>query len=338
MTIRHDFLSPVGRLVQGSVFEPQTVDAEGKPLVVKSGANAGQPRVNYFFAIAIPKTSPEMAPIFAKMNEIAAAGFPAGQFRSPSFAWKFIDGDGIDKNGKPYAEREGFAGHYVLRYSGSYAPKVHSAGGASVLTDPQSVKRGYYVRVYGSISPNNSTQQPGLYLNHSLVEMVGYGLEIVSGPDGSQVFGQAPAAVLPAGASAIPLAPAGAPMAFPGSVPGAGVPGGVPGAPAGLPPGHPGASVPGAPAGFPGGVPGAGAPGVPGGVPGVPGGVPGGVPAPAGYAPVPGAAGAPPGAPAQAPAAFLNPVPGAGAPPAAIRHPTSPGYVSYDNGATWVVG
>ena len=48
-------LTPVGRLVQGDCFEPQTTDAEGKPLLIKNGPNAGQPRVEYFMAIAVPK-------------------------------------------------------------------------------------------------------------------------------------------------------------------------------------------------------------------------------------------------------------------------------------------
>ena len=47
-----------------------------------------------------------------------------------------------------------------------------------------------------------------------MVELVGSGEEIVTGPDGNAVFGGAPAGVLPAGASATPLAPA-TPMAAP---------------------------------------------------------------------------------------------------------------------------
>jgi len=49
--------SPVGRLVAGSLYDAQDKDAEGKPLVIKNGPNAGQQRVDFFFAVAIPKES-----------------------------------------------------------------------------------------------------------------------------------------------------------------------------------------------------------------------------------------------------------------------------------------
>ena len=56
-------------------------------------------------------------------------------------------------------------------------------------------------------------QQPGVYLNHSMVEFIGHGVEIITGPDAAAVFGGAPGA-LPAGASATPVAPA-TPIATP---------------------------------------------------------------------------------------------------------------------------
>ena len=48
-------LLPVGRLVEGSLYRAQTTDMDGKPLTFKNGPNAGQPRKNWFFAVAIPK-------------------------------------------------------------------------------------------------------------------------------------------------------------------------------------------------------------------------------------------------------------------------------------------
>ena len=36
-----NFTTPVGRLVQGSLYKGNDTDAEGRPLVVKTGANAG---------------------------------------------------------------------------------------------------------------------------------------------------------------------------------------------------------------------------------------------------------------------------------------------------------
>ena len=42
---RTNFTTPVGRLVMGSLYKPQTTDADGKPLVVKSGPNAGDTQI-----------------------------------------------------------------------------------------------------------------------------------------------------------------------------------------------------------------------------------------------------------------------------------------------------
>ena len=216
-----ELLTPVGRLVQGNPFEGNTKDATGRPLVYKTGANAGQPRVDYFMAIAIPKTDPGVQDIITKIQTAAQAGFPNGEFNAPTFAWKIIDGDGVDAKGQPHANKQGFAGNYIFKFSGGYAPKCYSAGGAAVLTDPASIKRGYYIRIYGSTVANMSAQQPGVYLNHSAVELIGYGEEIQTGPDGAAVFGGQPAGALPAGASATPIAPA-TPMAQPpAAVPGA---------------------------------------------------------------------------------------------------------------------
>ena len=50
-----NFTTPVGRLLMGSLYNPQTTDMEGNPLVIRSGPNAGQPKVQYFFAVGIPK-------------------------------------------------------------------------------------------------------------------------------------------------------------------------------------------------------------------------------------------------------------------------------------------
>jgi len=203
-----ELLTPVGRLVQGSPFTPNTKDATGAPLVYKTGANAGQPRSDYYMAIAIPKTDPGLTELFEKITRAAHAGFPGGQYNSPNFAWKFMDGDGTDSNGQPYANREGFAGCYIFKFSGGFPPTCYAKGGLGVLTDPESIKRGYYIRIYGSTTGNGSAQQPGIYLNHNMVELIGYGDEIISGPDGAAIFGGAPVASLPPGASATPIASA----------------------------------------------------------------------------------------------------------------------------------
>lgn len=215
---RIDFTTPVGRLVSGSPFEPQTKDHEGKPLTIKSGPNAGQPTIRYFMALAIPKTDPAVGEFIGNIQAAAAQAFPAmfdpaGTCLRPDFAWKFKDGDSAvpDKKGNKPCDKEGYPGNWIFAFSGAHPPKVHDTDPRVVLTDPNSVKRGYYVRIFGSVVGNDQTANPGVYLNYSGVQLVAYGPEIHVGPDTAAVFAAAPVAQLPPGASATPLAPAAVP-------------------------------------------------------------------------------------------------------------------------------
>jgi hypothetical protein len=226
-TQKIDILTPVGRLVAGDVFKANTVDPQGRPLTIKSGPNAGQTRTEYYFAIAIPKTDPTYnTAVLAKLQAAAKAGFPTmfdanGQCVRPDFAWKVVDGDSNvpNQNNTIPSTKEGYPGHWVLSFKGGFAPKAYTKGGEAVITDPEQLKRGYYIRVYGSVAANGDMQKPGVFLNPNMVELVGYGDEINSGPDGAAVFGGAPVANLPAGASVTPLA--GTPMAMPSQMPAA---------------------------------------------------------------------------------------------------------------------
>ena len=219
-------LTPVGRLVMGDCWIPQTTDAENNPLVIKSGPNAGQPRVDYYMGLAIAKTDTGYNELYAKIHNEARTAFPSlfdasGNCISPKFAFKIIDGDSQIPNtkGNKPCDREGFPGHWILSFSSGYAPKCYIVenGEHKLVTDPNTIKRGYYIRIYGSVAGNGSQQQPGIFLNHSMVELVGYGAEIISGPDANSAFGAAVA--LPQGASATPLASAAVPMAVAAPVP-----------------------------------------------------------------------------------------------------------------------
>ena len=263
MSQRVNITSPVGRIVMGSLYDPSTTDAEGKPLVVKTGPNAGQPRVNYFFALAIPKgPEPHWAhtPWGQQIWNVGNQAFPNAA-QSPAFAWKIEDGDSQipNKKGRKPCQNEGWPGHWILKFSGGFAPKVYQQEGAGYVQVMQKdfCKPGYFVEVAFSVEGNGSQSQPGVYLNHSMVCFRAYGPEISFGPDvASAGFGAAP---LPAGASMTPLAgaipmpqaPAAAPtMPLPPGLPQ------VPGvAPAPLPQGGfapmPSAPAPGAPAPIP---------------------------------------------------------------------------------------
>jgi len=242
--------SPVGRIVMGSLFAPRTTDAEGKPLAIKTGPNAGQPRVDYYFALAIPKepghTHWAQTAWGQQIWGVGHQEFPQAA-QAADFSWKIVDGDSRQpgklfkgKPGKPPCENEGFPGHWILKFSGGYAPKAYRQenGGYVQIVNPDEVKAGYYGEVAFSVEGNRSQTSPGVYLNHSMFCFRGFGQEINFGPDAASAgFGQAP---MPAGASMTPPASA---------VP---VPGVAPAQPTGYaPPPAPGyAPAPLAPAGF----------------------------------------------------------------------------------------
>lgn len=226
MTTRQDFLTPVGRLVMGSLYKPNLTDAEGKPLVVKSGPNAGQPRQDFYFALAIPK-GPEQSwaqtPWGALIYRTGQTGFPQAH-QWPTFAWKVKDGDSTvpNRKGKKPCDQTGFPGNWVLSFSSGYAPKTVRNGGTEQIHEVDAINLGDWVEVYGSVGDNGSQSQPGVFLNHSIVNFIGYGDRISTGVDAASVgFGKA---AMPAGASATPMstgfnpaAPmAGAPVSLPG--------------------------------------------------------------------------------------------------------------------------
>jgi hypothetical protein len=220
-TQRTQITTPVGRVVMGSLYNPNTTDAEGKPLVVKNGPNAGQARTNFFFALAIAKGAEQhwAQTEWGKLIwGVGHTAFPQAA-QSPSFAWKIEDGDSQvpNKRGRKPVDNEGWRGHWILKFSGGFAPKVYRQDGAGYVqvTDVDYIKPGHFVEVAGTVDGNGSQSQPGIYLNHSMVCFRAFGPEIVFGPDVNEAgFGKS---ALPAGASAVPLA---------GSIPlpGAGMP------------------------------------------------------------------------------------------------------------------
>lgn len=239
----HQLTTPVGRYIGGSIYEPRTTDYDGKPLQVKTGANAGKPRVDYNFGVAIPKTpgcghwanEGWGAPIWA----LAHAAFPNGECQRPDFAWKITDGDSTipNKRMKKPCDNEGYKGHWVIWFSGGQQPRVYNRDGTQQLLDKDIVKPGYFIQVFGSVTDNKPSASPGLYFNHSMIAFSGIGEEIQFGPDVTQAgFGQGvtlppgataytgqpvpPAAGVPATGAALPPPPA-APLPPSGSAPAA---------------------------------------------------------------------------------------------------------------------
>lgn len=211
MNIRTEILTPIGRLVQGSLYEPNTKDALGNPLVIKSGSKAGQERVSYFMAIAIPKNNHlpwQQTDFGMKMTQVAQRDFPNGQSSHFGFAWKLIDGDDTvpNKRGNKPCDQPGFKGCWILKFSGGFAPLIYDTrNNLKQMLEKDAVNLGDYIQIFGHITGNNSSQQPGVYLNHQMVGFIGYGERIVlmGTPDPKSVgFGGS----LPQGASLTPLA------------------------------------------------------------------------------------------------------------------------------------
>lgn len=323
-------LFPPGRFVWGDLYTPQDKDAEGKPLVIKSGPNAGQPTTKFNFGVAIPKGAERHWAETQWGQVLWNAGHSglatAGQL-GDQFAWKVKDGDdprpGRIRNGKPTPapkDRKGYPGNWVVSFSTQFPCQLFTVLGSPKpvpFEQKGAINPGDYVQVYGTADYNGAANNPGLFLSPSVVVLCGYGERIVTGVDVSQIaFGGQMA-----GTSAVPLGGASVPGAIPGAAP----------APAPAPGGYPPAPVPGA-------APGGYAP------PPVPGAAPAPAPAPGGYAPppVPGAAPAPsapvvpnasymqPQAPAPAPVAAppaYAPPPAAPAVPAPVAPPPSSGPV-----------
>lgn len=207
MSISEKLLTPIGRLVQGSLYEGQTTDAENRPLVHSNGPKKGEAYKKWFFVIAIPK-GPEKhwneTEWGKKIWGVGQSAFPNGQANSPTFAWKVKDGDSNipNKRGNKLCDQEGFPGNWCLNFTGTYKPVVVNADGSQVLTEDNLVNLGDYIQVFGFIIDNKSQQQPGIFLNHSHVALAGYGKRIYRSIDPKSVgFGGFP---LPPGASSVP--------------------------------------------------------------------------------------------------------------------------------------
>ena len=213
-----DILFPVGRMIGGSLYKAQPkTDNAGKP---KIGAD-GKPETSFNFGVAIQKqpgqTHWSQTEWGAEIWRLGHAGYP-GIASAPTFAWKITDGDSTvpnKKNRRP-CDQEGYPGHWVLWFSQGWAPKLCSADGTVILTDPDVIMPGDWVQVFASVKDNKPAQSPGMYLNPQAVAFVGYhamGRIATSSVDTTAVgFGQAP---LPAGVVAtppgMPAAPAVAP-------------------------------------------------------------------------------------------------------------------------------
>ena len=268
---------PVGRIVWG---HPMRATKKTDPQTKQPVLRDGQPVEQWSFGIAIPKDP--FNEVYGVMHQEAVSAFPNGV--PGNFAWKFKDGDGVDRQGQPFSKREGYAGHYVLTVSTEafQPPCFKYEGNGYRQLNENEIKCGDYVRVnvtFKANVPTSRTHTPGIYVNPNGVELVGYGTEIVGtgSADPTEMFGGQPVTNLPPGASATPIGGAPENMQMPTGMPPQQQPPGMP-PPAhdfvqntmGNPPTAPDAGMsqpPAAPQGYPSATP---ATSYPGSMPGIP--------------------------------------------------------------------
>ena len=217
-----EFTTSVGRIVWGNPARSVVKkDQKTNQPIMRDGAPAHQ----WVFGIAFPKAEFQQN-IMPYLQQAVQAVFPHGV--PPQFSWKIKDGDGVDRQGKPYNTREGYAGNYVLTISTeAFAPPIYkNEGGRYRQMAENEIKTGDYIVVRLNVkanAPTNPQHTPGLYINPVGIEHVGYGQEIVnSGGNPDEMFGGR-TYQLPPGASAAPVAPASnvaAPYAAPAPVAG----------------------------------------------------------------------------------------------------------------------
>lgn len=290
MSEKFEFTTPVGRLVGGDLFVPREKDFHGQPLMTKDG----KPRKDYIIQLALRKDDPAVQQFWSQVYQVGASSFPSlfstGQ-APPGFSFKMTDGDSRqpNKQGRIPAEREGYPGHYVFTFKSNFAPTIVDRNKMQVTPEQKAVKRGDYIRIGGTCTGNKQQNNPGVYLNASMVQICGFGEEIRTGPTADELF--ADDIQLPAGASATPTAPT-APL------PGGAAP------PAPTPPAPPAGTVP-APTPVPAPAPGAAPAPVPpnGAAPPPPNGAGAPAPMPGFGTQQPGTAPVAPAPPAPAPAA-----------------------------------
>ncbi len=204
----HDIMTPTwGRLVGGSTIKPQTKDAEGRPMVYKSGPNEGQPRQVFYIPVAINKGDAELTAktddkgniikpgILDEIQAAARDGFPNlfdanGVCTYNDFAFKVTDGDSTvkSKKGRAPCENEGYPGHWILNFSSDTQPQCYHNGRPC---DPGDIKPGDYIKVAGSVCENGSTSNPGVFLNHDAIQLIRHGEEIKFKPDAAERFAAA---------------------------------------------------------------------------------------------------------------------------------------------------
>lgn len=208
-----------GRIVAGHPGKLRDKkDQKTKAVIMKDGVAVKQiyfglaVEKNYFNQHILPLMQAEVRAAFP--NAVPNPAVPFGLAGLPDrFSWKVKDGDGYDSQGKPFNQREGYAGHYVINFTTEgFAPQMFRKEGENnyFQISAEQIKRGDFAAVKTSIKYNGATgtNTPGLYVNPSLVLHIGVGPEILSNDQDPDEAFAGFQVQLPAGATPINAAPA----------------------------------------------------------------------------------------------------------------------------------
>lgn len=234
---RVNFITPVGRLVQG---DPKTGfgQTHDRKTRQRFTDDEGNPITKYYLALAIPKTTVgthsydnkgnlilgNPNELIAMLREEGRKGFPnlfdaAGNCTRRDFAFKYIDGDSTEFNqdNKRWCDLEGFAGNWVFKFNTLVAIPMYDMQNNKIDPANNPILRGHWIRVWGNINTGKSAKaqaKPSVFLNPGAVIHVAYGQEIV-GFDTSEVFSGVGQTPLPPGASITPMASSNVPSGMP---------------------------------------------------------------------------------------------------------------------------
>jgi len=210
-----ELVTPVGRIIEGSVSQPSTKDYDGNL----------RNNPQYYIGLAIPKNDPGVQTVLQMIYQDAVQFYARsadvmsrlqkGLDPYSRFAWKISDGDH-----PKFADKRLYHGHYVFKFSTIFRYPCIDITGATV--DPTLIKTGYYADVVFSYKPNGRVDQnAGVFLNIKALRCTGKGDEIV-GVDANKLFASAAPRQVgepfsAGGAQGFGGAPTGqAPQGFPG--------------------------------------------------------------------------------------------------------------------------
>lgn len=173
----------VGRLVYGHPMKMRDLTDDHDNIVYEQ--DGVTPKKSLSFGVAMAKNGEQhwnQTPWGQLLWNTGLAQWPGGETNAQNFSWKVKDGDGFDGNGKSNAEKDGWAGHWIISFSTRWTiPCFHHAPGFPQIVNPDEMKTGDYVSVLADVTSNEATgtNTRGMYVTPKQVIFVRAGKEIV---------------------------------------------------------------------------------------------------------------------------------------------------------------